>query len=344
MSGGEEKAMAYYRPPGEKNVMSWFAPVTRHQELPELDEPGFIFAPFKASEEFPIFYMRGKPEIIEEEDVVKMEILLPDRPKTRMSKEEYMDGVTRIQEAIETTRLKKCIAWRSEALSLKDVNPTLLFWVLMTDNPDTAAYMFYHHQKGCWIGASPETLIRLDNGNAKTMALAGTRMNSKVDHLQTWTEKEYEEHKMVSEYIEDALQEVGIPYEKTGVYTEHHFNLDHLRQDFSFEVNDPKVAAHLVRRLHPTPAVGGLPKLEALKFIEEKEKFSREYYTGYFGEVKENKDIDIFVNLRCGKLYDNRIDLFLGGGITAQSKAKAEYDETVHKSRILRNALNKVQS
>jgi isochorismate synthase len=116
----------------------------------------------------------------------------------------------------------------------------------------------------------------------------------------------------------------------------------------------------IIKELHPTSAVCGLPKPEAMSFILEHEHYNREYYSGFLGElnvksaihrrrkslnqeqlaIKSIKTIsDLHVNLRCMKVSESYVEIYVGGGITADSQPEAEYLETVAKSQTLLNVL-----
>jgi isochorismate synthase len=92
----------------------------------------------------------------------------------------------------------------------------------------------------------------------------------------------------------------------------------------------------LLIKLHPTPAVCGIPKENAKEMIREFEKHRRGDYTGYFGPVKTG-DVSLFVNLRSAFVNNNKMFLFIGGGITADSKPEKEWDETELKAKTLLN-------
>ena len=116
----------------------------------------------------------------------------------------------------------------------------------------------------------------------------------------------------------------------------------------------------MLRSLHPTPAVCGLPKLAAKAFILENEHYNREFYTGFLGELNfeirigprsgkrniENraytmirKSTQLFVNLRCMQLQENKGVIYVGGGITKTSNPVSEWEETVSKSLVIKNVL-----
>ena len=102
---------------------------------------------------------------------------------------------------------------------------------------------------------------------------------------------------------------------------------------------------NLVLLLHPTPAVGGLPKTNAISFINENENYNREFYAGYLGEMNyyNNSESDLYVNLRCMKIQKNKdnfeANLYIGCGITKDSIPENEWFETVNKAMTLKNVI-----
>ena len=107
---------------------------------------------------------------------------------------------------------------------------------------------------------------------------------------------------------------------------------------FTSEKSAEKIAEHL----HPTPAVGGLPREAAMAFIDSQEEHDRRLYTGFIGIDYANGDADYFVNLRCMQVFSDHFELFLGGGITAASRAESEWEETEHKSKVLLSVIMKI--
>ena len=96
-----------------------------------------------------------------------------------------------------------------------------------------------------------------------------------------------------------------------------------------------------VESLHPTPAVAGQPKEDAISFIRELEEHHREYYTGYLGPVGPRDTIDLFVNLRSVKITPGFLAMYVGGGITLESIPEDEWEETELKAA---STLNIIQS
>jgi len=109
--------------------------------------------------------------------------------------------------------------------------------------------------------------------------------------------------------------------------------------------NGSTVVSWQSNALHPTPAVCGFPRLQTKKFILERENYQRTFYTGFLGELNvgresiDSKDSSLFVNLRCMEIKNNTAFLYVGGGITKDSIAQKEWEETVSKSVVMKAIL-----
>ncbi len=101
----------------------------------------------------------------------------------------------------------------------------------------------------------------------------------------------------------------------------------------------------MIKKLHPTPAVCGLPKEAAKQFILENESYHRKFYTGFLGELNidfktfKKEYSDLFVNLRCMDIENNAATLYVGCGITKDSIPEMEFMETVNKSMTIRKVV-----
>ncbi|EMR02934.1 chorismate-binding protein [Cesiribacter andamanensis] len=199
---------------------------------------------------------------------------------------------------------------------------------------------------GTWIGATPEILISVDRHQKFcTVALAGTQRRQAgmrpVDAV--WRQKEIEEQAMVSRYIINCLKKVRIrEFEEIGPRTIAAANLLHLRTDFTIdlkEVHYPNLPTVMLELLHPTSAVCGLPKEPAAAFLETHEQLDRSFFAGFLGPVHLQQETHLFVNLRCMQLLERTALLYAGAGITADSDAEREWQETEHKCQTLLDVL-----
>ncbi len=199
---------------------------------------------------------------------------------------------------------------------------------------------------GTWLGASPEILISLDNNKIfRTVALAGTQAKGEITNLQEamWRQKEIEEQALVSRYIINCLKKIRVrEFDEDGPKTVVAGNLMHLKTDFTIdtiEINFPELATVMLNLLHPTSAVCGMPKKEALDFILANENYDRKLYAGYLGQVNINEETHLFVNLRCMQVLDNQAVLYAGGGITKDSVPAREWIETELKCKTIAQVL-----
>ena len=198
---------------------------------------------------------------------------------------------------------------------------------------------------GTWLGASPEVLLCMDNEHLQTMALAGTLPHPGPEQLNTvpWSTKEIEEQALVSDYIRHFFKALNLDdVHEIGPETVGAGNVVHLRSLFSLERSTPELrhlANQILHQLHPTSAVCGMPKREALNFILDHEKHQRAFYSGFLGPVHLNGQSQLFVNLRCMQLLPHQALLYVGAGITQDSIPEAEWQETELKAQTLLSIL-----
>ena len=93
----------------------------------------------------------------------------------------------------------------------------------------------------------------------------------------------------------------------------------------------------LLKLLHPTPAVCGLPKEEAYRFILDNEGYDRSYYSGFIGWLRPEGRTDLYVNLRCMNVKEDSLTLYAGGGLLASSELDDEFQETEKKMQTMQN-------
>jgi len=200
-------------------------------------------------------------------------------------------------------------------------------------------YLWYHPKVGMWLGATPEILMQLKMGFLTTMSLAGTMKYEGIKHLD-WGRKELNEQALVTDYILAALEDMVSALEKSEIETVRAGQLLHLRTRITGMLKEDRLS-DLVRTLHPTPAICGYPKSEALNFILENEGYEREFYAGYLGELNldSEESSTLYVNLRCMQIFGEKVKIYVGGGVTKDSDPKKEWQETVNKSETMLRVL-----
>ncbi|MCU0437787.1 MAG: chorismate-binding protein [Raineya sp.] len=274
---------------------------------------------------------------------------IPSYHLTETSSLNHQNLVTRGIEAIKSGAFQKVVLSRRQEVHLKgEWQISDLFAKLCNMYPQALVSVVFIPEVGLWLGASPEILVSLDKNNIfRTMALAGTQAyNPDLDTSQAvWTQKEIEEQALVSRYIINTFKKIRLrEFEEDGPKTVRAGNLIHLRTDFWVDLNEvqyPDLLTTMLRLLHPTSAVCGMPKQESLDFILKNEGYNREFYCGFLGQVNFKEETHIFVNLRCMQIANSqKAYVYAGGGITAHSNPEKEWHETIHKTQTLLRAFD----
>ena len=203
---------------------------------------------------------------------------------------------------------------------------------------------------GTWLGATPEVLAEVTaDGHFHTMALAGTQplLPGLRPREAIWRQKEIEEQALVARYIVNCFKQLRLrDYHETGPRTVAAGQLLHLRTDFAVDLRNVPSAASLgtdmLRLLHPTSAVGGMPKASALSFLQQHEGYDRAYYSGFLGPVNVAAPgiARLYVNLRCLQVRPTEAILYAGTGLTIDSDPAREWQETELKLQTVGAILN----
>jgi isochorismate synthase len=306
------------------------------------NETGFIMAPFDTRNGHR--YILVKPDLVIRDEEISEKIIrrveeLKSRPQPHWNggtpvvteREAYMEQVECIKASISTGAFQKAVLSRIRVVEGDHMALIpRLYQAICRKHPNAFTYLFKSDEH-FWLGASPEPLLRLREGKVSTVSLAGTRPYAEKHlDLNRWTAKEVLEQEYVTRYIHDVLRAFDVKdYRVSSPYVKKAGNLLHLRTDFSLDFD--RLNGRLwefVDAMHPTPAVAGQPKEDAIRFIKQLEPHDRDYYTGFLGPVSCEGEMDLFVNLRCMKITPKMISLYVGGGITLESDSADEWKET----------------
>lgn len=261
---------------------------------------------------------------------------------TSPEKEHFLYLVAKGIQAIEAGNLEKIVAARTKMIPLPsefDLGKTLA--KLLSSYPHSFVNFFHLPGIGTWIGASPEVLIETKGDYFYTMSLAGTQPAQGDNPLKSaaWTQKEIEEQALVSRYIVDCFKTIRLrEYEEHGPKTVLAGNLLHLRSDFRVNTQTTgfsNLGSVMLGLLHPTSAVCGMPRKEALTFLKKEEGWDRNFYAGFLGPVGIEQETSIYVNLRTASLYQTHALLYAGAGVTEDSVPEKEWEETELKCQII---------
>jgi menaquinone-specific isochorismate synthase len=214
-------------------------------------------------------------------------------------------------------------------------------------HPDCFVFSINNSQGKTFIGASPERLLSLYEGQLMTDALAGSAprgRNSKEDRKLALrllnSRKEQGEHQMVVNFLVSQLNGLGLcPQYRNRPALLRLSNIQHLHTPIQALVSGTTHPLQLVEALHPTPAVAGVPTPAACEEIHSQEKFDRELYAAPLGWVDTQGNSEFIVGIRSALIDDNWARLYAGAGIVAGSDPEREWAEINLKFRALREAL-----
>ena len=197
------------------------------------------------------------------------------------------------------------------------------------------------------VGASPETLVRLDGREVSSLVLAGTAARGRTDQEDgdfadrlLRSDKDRAEHAHAVDSVRELLgplcTRLDVPSEPELLRLA---NVQHLATAVSGTLAEPMHVLDLVGLLHPTAAVGGTPRTDAVALIAEHEELDRGRYTGPVGWCDADGNGEWAIALRCAEVRGDRARLFAGAGIVAGSVPVDELRETWLKLGAMRGVL-----
>ncbi len=241
----------------------------------------------------------------------------------------YMDKVEKAKEAC-AMNLTKVVWSRSVEEKLTNIHVNDILLNLRKAFPWAFVYALQTEEHGLWVGATPEILVKKKGSQFETMSLAGTKWGD-----DEFTEKEKIEQSVVTQSI---LSDLDLSSNHASDPEQVNFGkIRHLQSTVRWQSSE--TLSQVSKKLHPTPAVCGLPKAAAVDFINQAEEYDRDLYTGYL-QIEGLMENDIsFVNLRCMQLFRDRIRFYIGGGINSLSDPESEWFETEKKLETLLDAI-----
>ncbi len=229
-----------------------------------------------------------------------------------------------------------------------DGTPFDFYRQIRARNP--SPYMFFFEAEGRAIfGASPEFLVRLDEGRARLRPLAGTRPrgdsverdNAIASELLA-NEKERAEHVMLVDLGRNdlgAVCKIGSVRVDELMVVERYSHVMHIVSNVMGELRDDKDALDLFAAAFPAGTVTGTPKIRAMQRIDELEPVARGFYAGSVAHLDFDGNMDSCIVLRSVATAGGRAYWQASAGIVADSDPEAEYQEVFAKTRIVRDVL-----
>ncbi|MEG3437596.1 isochorismate synthase [Pannus brasiliensis CCIBt3594] len=260
---------------------------------------------------------------------------------------DFQAAVTDALRSIEARRFSKLVL----ANALDVISPVPFDIVTCLDNlreryPDCSVFAVSDGRGHHFIGASPERLLSVRDGQLSTDALAGSaprgRNPIEDDALAgklLASEKERREHQAVSDFIAGKLSELGLNPRLSPFRLLKLSNIQHLWTPIHATLPDAIHPLEIIARLHPTPAVAGVPTEIALAEIRQYETFERSLYAAPFGWIDGRGNSEFIVGIRSALIEGDRARLYAGAGIVAGSDPERELAEIQLKFQALLNAL-----
>lgn len=250
---------------------------------------------------------------------------------------EYRTEFEACMHLLSAGKLSKIVLSRITECSFEGIDWGRFFINMSETYPTAFVFIFNSPITGFWAGASPETLARYHDCELQTMALAGTKIAS---DQSDWGQKEIVEQRLVADFIESVFASSGATFKKSPLYSQPAGKVKHLCNNYSARIEEPSVAERILKHLHPTPALCGIPQDTAKEAISKIERHDRLYYGGYVGPYSPT-GFDYFVNLRSLQFDDKSQILYTGGGLTTDSILDSEWRETEIKTDTMMSILSK---
>ena len=266
------------------------------------------------------------------------------------TEEEWNQRIARAVETINEGELLKVVAARCETITPPadcefSVRGTLE--QLRENHPKCTVFAVRGENGSTFLGATPETLLRVRGGEVHTHALAGTVGRSEspeedqrlgLQLLASQKEQQEQLHvvRAVREALVDCVDELEFPSTPRLLRLR---RVQHLVTDFQGKIKPGVKPTDLLFRLHPTPAVAGTPQQSAQAWIMEHEKMDRGWYAAPIGWAALNGDCAFRVALRCGLLTPHAMVAYAGAGIVAGSRPELEWAETSLKLETMKRAV-----
>lgn len=261
--------------------------------------------------------------------------------------EKWKKTVEEVVNDLKKGPLKKVVLARELRLLFNDyVESEAVLSRLHQEQHDSFIFAF-EANGDCFIGASPERLVKKQGNKVFSTCLAGSIPRGKTKEVDKLLgEKLLSDHKnlvehqfvvgMIKEALEESCENVILPDKPQLMKIR---DIQHLYTPVIGNCREDASLLLLVERLHPTPALGGLPKKEAVEKIRQIEELDRGFYAAPLGWLDYQENGEFAVSIRSGLIQGKEASLFAGCGIVADSDPDSEYSETSLKFRPMLTAL-----
>ena len=264
------------------------------------------------------------------------------QPYRQMSREQYTSAVEQIQEGIRAGETFQVVLSQELRLESDNLDASVVYDRLRAINP--SPYMYYYRTpQRTIVGASPETLLRVNGRDITYRPIAGTRKRTGDSEIDTRMQadlladqKERCEHQML---VDLGRNDVGKVAEIGSVQVENPFHIEryshvfHIVSDIRATLAEGKTCLDALRAVFPAGTLSGAPKLRALEYIRGCEASPRGIYGGAFGYIDATGNMDMAIVIRTMHFDGRGVSIRVGAGIVHDSVPELEDDECLHKAR-----------
>ena len=263
--------------------------------------------------------------------------------QAQTSQSEFMKKVERAKQSIQEGEIFQVVV--SQRLQARfSGDPFTFYRSLRQSNP--SPYMFFiDFEEYVVLGASPESLLKIQGRNITTNPIAGTRKRGgtgeedrELEKDLLTDEKEMAEHRMLVDLGRNDLGrvcEIGSIYLSKYLTIERYKYVMHIVSEVKGELKEDVTPLKALTSCLPAGTVSGAPKIRAMQIINELEKTKRGVYSGAVGYIGVNGNLDFALAIRTMVLKDGIANVQAGAGIVYDSDPLSEYEETLNKAKSL---------
>ncbi len=280
---------------------------------------------------------------------------LPDDIELNMDDEEYSAAVERCREYIRAGDAFQIVPGRTFSVATEGTDAFEVYRSLRVLSP--APYMYFldfpaeNGEEALAIaGASPETLVRVEEGTVYLRPIAGTRRRGRSDAEDEALAaemisdpKEVAEHVMLIDLARNdigRIAQTGTVKVPKKMFVERYSHVMHITSEVQGTVAADQGPWDVLRATFPAGTLSGAPKVRAMQIIRELEPRPRGPYGGAIGYVTQGKDLDLAIGIRTVVMQNGRFEVTAGAGIVADSDPRLECKETSNKARAALSAVH----
>lgn len=268
---------------------------------------------------------------------------------SNITKENFCENVIKAKEYIKNGDVFQVVLSQRLCVETEE-NPLKVYRALRVINPSPYMYYFKFDRYRI-VGASPEMLVRVEDGVVETCPIAGTRKRGKDRDEDEQLEKslladpkEIAEHTMLVDLGRNDIGKVskfGTVKVENRMHVEKYSHVMHMVTNIAGSLKEDKTPFDALMAVLPAGTLSGAPKVRAMQIIDELEVNKRGPYGGAIGYLSFNGNLDSCITIRTMIFDGKKAYVQAGAGIVADSVPEHEYEETLNKARALLRALEK---